>query len=88
MKKKRFSEEQIIAVLKEAEAGAKVLDLCRKHGISDATFYNWKAKYAGMTVAELRRLRELEAENAKLKRIVADQALDISALKDLVGRKW
>ena len=88
MKKKRFSEEQIIAVLKEAEAGAKVLELCRKHGISDATFYNWKAKYAGMTVAELRRLRELEAENAKLKRIVADQVLDISALKDLVGRKW
>jgi putative transposase len=88
VKRKRFSEEQIIAVLKEAEAGAKVLDLCRKHGISDATFYNWKAKYAGMTVAELRRLRELEAENAKLKRIVADQALDISALKDLVGRKW
>lgn len=88
MKKKRFSEEQIIAVLKEAEAGAKVLDLCRKHGISDATFYNWKAKYAGMTVAELRRLKELEAQNAKLKRIVADQALDISALKDLLGRKW
>ena len=88
MKKRRFSEEQIIAVLKEAEAGAKVLELCRKHGISDATFYNWKTKYAGMTVAELRRLKELEAENAKLKRIVADQALDISALKDLVGRKW
>ena len=88
MKKKRFSEEQIIAVLKEAEAGAKVLDLCRKYGISDATFYNWKAKYVGMTVAELRRLKELEAENAKLKRIVAEQALDISALKDLVGRKW
>ena len=75
-------------MLKEAEAGAKVADLCRKHGISDATFYNWKAKYAGMTVAELRRLRELEAENAKLKRIVADQVLDISALKDLLGRKW
>jgi putative transposase len=88
VKKKRFSEEQIIAVLKEAEAGAKVLDLCRKYGISDATFYNWKAKYVGMTVAELRRLKELEAENAKLKRIVAEQALDISALKDLVGRKW
>jgi putative transposase len=88
VKKKRFSEEQIIAVLKEAEAGAKVLDLCRKHGISDATFYNWKARYAGMTGAELRRLKELEAENTKLKRIVADQALDISALKDLVGRKW
>jgi putative transposase len=88
VKKKRFSEEQIIAVLKEAEAGAKVLDLCRKHGISDATFYNWKAKYAGMTVADVRRLRELESENAKLKRIVADQQLDISALKDLLGRKW
>lgn len=88
VKKKRFSEEQIIAVLKEAEAGAKVLDLCRKHGISDATFYNWKAKYAGMTVAELRRLKELEAENAKLKRIVADQALDNAALKDLLNRKW
>lgn len=88
MKKRRFSEEQIIAVLKEAEAGAKVLDLCRKHGISDATFYNWKAKYAGMTVADVRRLRELEGENAKLKRIVADQVLDIAALKDLLGRKW
>ena len=88
VKKKRFSEEQIIAVLKEAEAGAKVLELCRKHGISDATFYNWKAKYAGMTVAELRRLKELEAENAKLKRIVADQALDNAALKDLLNRKW
>jgi putative transposase len=88
VKKKRFSEEQIIAVLKEAEAGAKVLDLCRKHGISDATFYNWKAKYAGMTVADVRRLRELESENAKLKRIVADQALDNAALKDLLNRKW
>jgi putative transposase len=72
----------LIAVLKEAEAGAKVLDLCRKHGISDATFYNWKAKYGGVTVADLRRLKELEAENAKLKRIVADQALDNAALKD------
>jgi putative transposase len=88
VKKKRFSEEQIIAVLKEAEDGAKVLDLCRKHGISDATFYNWKAKYAGMTVADLRRLKELEAENAKPKRIVADQALDNAALKDLLSRKW
>jgi putative transposase len=65
-----------------------VLDLCRKHGISDATFYNWKTKYAGTTVAELRRLKEFEAENAKLKRIVADQALDNAALKDLLSRKW
>jgi putative transposase len=88
VKRKRFTEEQIITVLKEAEAGAKVPDLCRKHGISDGTFYNWKAKYAGMTVADLRRLKELEAENAKLKRIVADQALDNAALKDLLNRKW
>lgn len=68
MKKKRFTEEQIIAVLKEAEAGAKTSDLCRKHGISEATFYNWKAKYAGMTVSEARRLRELEQENTRLKK--------------------
>jgi putative transposase len=88
VKKKRFSEEQIIAVLNEAEAGAKVLDLCRKHGISDAMFYNSKAKYAGMTVADLRRLKELELENAKLKRIVADQALVNAALEDLLSRKW
>ena len=83
-----FTDEQIIGILKEHQAGLSAPELCRKHGISDATFYNWKAKYAGMTVAELRRLRELEAENAKLKRIVADQVLDISALKDLLGRKW
>ena len=87
MKKKRFSEEQIIGVLKEAEAGAKVLDLCRKHGISDATFYNWKAKYAGMTVADLRRLKELEAENAKLKRMYAELALENAAIKDVLSRK-
>ena len=87
MKKKRFSEEQIIAVLKEAEAGAKVAELCRKHGISDATFYNWKAKYAGMTVSEARRLKELEQENAKLKRLLAEAELDKAALKDLLHRK-
>lgn len=76
MKKKRFSEEQIIAVLEEAEAGAKVLDLCRKHGISDATFYNWKPKYAGMTVADVRRLRELEGENQRpVSRRVSERAL-------------
>jgi putative transposase len=88
MKGKRFSEEQIIAVLKESEAGAKTKDVCRRHGISEATLYNWKAKYAGMTVSEARRLRELEAENSKLKRLLADAELDKAALKDLLGRKW
>ena len=88
MKKKRFTEEQIIAVLKESEAGAATKELCRKHGISEPTFYNWKAKYAGMTVSEARRLRELEAENAKLKKLLAEAELDKAALKDLLGRKW
>jgi len=88
MKKKRFTEEQIIAVLKEAEAGAKTKELCRRHGISEPTFYNWKVKYAGMTVSEARRLRELEAENTKLKKLLAEAELDKSALKDLLGRKW
>lgn len=88
MKAKRFKEEQIIGVLKEAEAGAGTKELCRKHGISTATFYNWKAKYAGMTVSEARRLKELEAENSKLKRLLADAELDKAALKDLLGRKW
>ena len=84
----RFSEEQIIAVLKEADAGAKTKELCRRHGISEATFYNWKAKYAGMTVSEVRRLKELEAENSKLKRLLAEAERDKAALKDLLGRKW
>jgi putative transposase len=88
MKSKRFGEEQIIAVLKESEAGAKTKELCRRHGISEATFYNWKAKYAGMTVSEARRLRELEAENSKLKRLLAEAELEKAALKDLLGRKW
>lgn len=88
MTRKRHTEEQIIAVLKDAQAGIGVHELCRKHGISDATFYNWKAKYGGMTVSEARRLKELEAENAKLKRLLADAELDKSALKDLLGRKW
>ena len=88
MKAKRFTEEQVIGVLKEAEAGAKTKDLCRKHGISEPTFYNWIAKYAGMTVSEARRLKELEAENSKLKRLLADAELDKAALKDLLGRKW
>ena len=88
MKRKRFSEEQIIGVLKEAEVGAKPAELCRRHGISQATYYNWKAKYAGMTVSEVRRLKELEAENSKLKRLLAEAELDKAALKDLLGRKW
>lgn len=88
MKKKRFTEEQIIAVLKKAEAGAKTADLCRQHGISDATFYKWKAKYAGLTVSEARRLKELEQENTKLKKLLAEAELDKAALKDLLHRKW
>jgi putative transposase len=87
MKGKRFSEEQIIAVLKESEAGAKTKDLCRRHGISEPTFYNWKAKYADMTVSEVRRLKELEQENGKLKRLLAEAELDKAALKDLLHRK-
>ena len=86
MKTRRFTEEQIIGVLTEAEAGAKTKDLGRRHGISDATFYNWKAKYAGMTVSEARRLKELEHENARLKRLLAEAELDKAALKDLLGR--
>jgi putative transposase len=86
--KNRFTEEQIIGVLKEAEAGIKIADLCRKHGISDATYYNWKAKFGGMTVSDAQRLKALEAENSKLKRLLAESLLDNAALKDVVGRKW
>jgi putative transposase len=74
-------------VLNEADAGMKVADLCRKHGISDATFYNWRSRYGGMDVSEARRLRQLEEENQRLKRLVADQALDIQVLKDVLGKK-
>ncbi len=88
MKSRRFTEEQIIGVLKEGDAGAKTKDLCRKYGVSEQTFYNWKAKYGGMTVSEARRLRELEAENAKLKKLLAEAELDKSTLKDLLSRKW
>lgn len=88
MKQSRFSEEQIIGILKEQEHGAKTADVCREHGISQNTFYAWKSKYGGMSVSEAQRLRQLEAENVKLKRIVAEQALDIVALKDVVSKKW
>ena len=88
MKRKRFSEEQIIGVLREQEAGAKVADLCRKHGVSEATFYNWKAKYGGMDVSDARRLKALEDENAKLKKLIADQMLEASALRELLSKKW
>ena len=88
MKNSRFSEEQIIGILKQSEAGAKTSELCRQHGISVATFYVWRSKYGGLEVSEAKRLKQLEEENSKLKRIVADQALDITMLKDLVGKKW
>jgi putative transposase len=88
MKRKRFTEEQIIGILKEHELGAKTADLCRKHGISEATFYNWKSKFGGMDLSEARRLKGLETENAKLKRLLADAMLDNAALKDLLSKKW
>ena len=88
MKRSRFTEEQIIQILNEAQAGVKVEELCRKHGISSPTYYNWKAKFGGMTVSDAQRLRALEAENSKLKRLVAELSLDIVALKDVVSRKW
>lgn len=88
MKKTRFSEEQIIAVLKEAEAGIKVQDLCRKHAISDVTFYKWRSKYGGLEISEARRLKQLEDENRRLKHLVADLTLDNQALKLVVSKKW
>ena len=88
MKRSRYTEEQIIGILQEQEAGAAVAELCRKHGMSDATFYTWKSKYGGLEVSEAKRLRALEAENAKLKRLLADAMLDNAALKDLLRKKW
>ena len=88
MKRSRFSEEQIIGILKEHEAGVSVADLCRKHGVSDASIYKWKAKFGGMDVSDAKRLRALEDENGKLKRMLADAMLDNVALKDLLGKKW
>ncbi len=88
MKRNRFTESQIVAVLKEGEAGMPVAELCRKHGVSNATYYQWKSKYAGVQVSELTRLRELEAENAKLKRMYADLALENASIKDVLNRKF
>ena len=85
MKRSRYTGEQIIGILKEQEAGTPVAELCRKHGMSDATFYTWKSKYGGLEVSEAKRLRSLETENAKLKRLLADAILDNAALKDLLG---
>lgn len=88
MKRSRFSEEQIIGILKEHESGVPVAELCRKQGVSDASIYKWKAKYGGMDVSEAKRLKALEEENAKLKRMLAEAMLDNVALKDLLGKKW
>ena len=88
MKTKRFTEEQIIGILKQAQAGMKIVDLCRLHGISDATFYNWRSKYGGMEVSDAKRLKQLEEENRKLKQMLADTMLENKAIKDVLSKKW
>ena len=88
MKRARFTEEQIIGILREHDAGAKCGDLCRKHGMSEGTFYAWKSKFGGMTVSDAKRLKALEDENSKLKKLLAEQMLDAAALKELLAKKW
>ena len=88
MRPSRFTEEQIIGILRDQELGGKTAELCRKHGISEATFYNWKSKFGGLDVSEARRLKQLEGENTRLKKLLADSMLDNAALKDLLGKKW
>ncbi|TRC85749.1 transposase [Mesorhizobium sp. WSM4307] len=88
MKRSRFTEQQVIAILKEQEAGMKTADVCRKHGISEATFYKYKAKFGGMDVSDARKLKALEEENAKLKKLLAEQMLDNAILKDVAAKKW
>lgn len=88
MKRARFTEDQIIGILRQHEAGAKTADLARKHGVSEATLYNWKAKFGGMDVSEAKRLKQLEDENAKLKKLLAEQMLDVAALRELLSKKW
>ena len=88
MKRSRFTEEQVIAILKEQEAGSRTADICRKHGVSEATFYKWKSKFGGMEVSDARRLRALEEENTKLKKLLAEAMLDNAILKDVAAKKW
>lgn len=88
MKRSRFTEEQIIGILKEHQAGLSAAELCRKHGISDATFYNWRSKYGGMEVSEAKRLKQLEDENAKLKKLLAESVMDVSTLREMLGKNF
>ncbi len=88
MRKKRFSEEQIIGILKEHQAGLSAAELCRKHGISDATFYKWRSKYGGLEVSEARRLKALETENARLKKLLAEAMIDVSTLREMLGKNF
>jgi putative transposase len=88
VRKKRYTEEQIFQILKEGESGLQVTDLCRKYGVSEATYFRWKSKYSGMELSDLKKMKSMEAENARLKRLVADQALQIDAMKEVLQKKW